>query len=158
MEEASNDMESVFLVRYMRETGTVVQNLWYDVLEPHDLTWLQFEILVLLSENGELKQTEIGDAVGLDRSSMVSVIDRMEERSLVARQPCPYDRRAVHIAITPKGQERLRQVTPLVRAHDQDLMNGLGVAERDMLSSFLNRLSAARATVADADTGRAQVA
>src|SRR5919198_740540 len=63
---------------------------------------------VLRAREGAIQQ-ELGSAMGIDPSTMVSLIDQLEAAGLAERRPRPTDRRAREVAITPKGRRALER-------------------------------------------------
>lgn len=102
----------------------------------------QFGVLVLIDANPGLNQTALGNALGIDRSTVVSVIDRLQARSLVRRAPSEHDRRSYALCLTEAGNALLDQARPLVHAHEDRLAGDLSPDERDLLLSLLRRLGA----------------
>ena len=105
-----------------------------------DLTPGIFAVLVLIETNTGLKQTELANAVGLDRSSMVPVIDNLERRGLVRRQAVATDRRANALRLTAAGTALLRKAKRLVAAHEARLAQHLAAGERVALVAMLDRI------------------
>ena len=68
-----------------------------------DITPGQFGVLILIRQNAGLSQSELGGALGIDRSTMVAVIDRLENRGLVIRAPSPTDRRSYGLRLSAAG-------------------------------------------------------
>ena len=84
-------------------------------------------------------QQELGEALGIDPSTMVSLIDQLESAGLAERRPRPSDRRAREIAITPQGRRRLKRGRELVSEAEDDLLRGLTGEERSELVTLLRR-------------------
>jgi DNA-binding MarR family transcriptional regulator len=77
--------------------------------------------------------------MGIDPSTMVSLIDQLEEAGLAKRRPHPTDRRAREVAITPKGARLLEQARRLAAGVEDDVLQGLSRAERRQLLTLLRR-------------------
>ena len=105
-----------------------------------DVTPGVFAVLVLIDSNAGLKQTELANAVGLDRSSMVPVIDNLERRGLVRRLAVATDRRVNALRLTAEGTALLKMAKRLVTAHEARLAENLGAGERVALVSMLDRI------------------
>jgi len=105
-----------------------------------DVTPGVFAVLVLIESNTGLKQTELANAVGLDRSSMVPVIDNLERRGLVRRHAAATDRRANALRLTTAGGALLKKAKRLVAAHETRLAENLGAGERVALVAMLDRI------------------
>ena len=72
-------------------------------LESVGLTPALFGLLNVLEDRPGTNQQEIGSAMGIDPSTMVSLIDQLEEAGLAKRRPHRKDRRAREVAITPRA-------------------------------------------------------
>lgn len=62
----------------------------------------------LLQLGSPLPMNELADLLACDNSNVTGLIDRLEARGLVTRQPSAYDRRVKHVVLTPAGR-RLRE-------------------------------------------------
>jgi MarR family transcriptional regulator, transcriptional regulator for hemolysin len=71
-------------------------------LAEHGLTVREYCVLWKADE-GERTQQEIAELAGLDKSTLVLTLDRLEERGLVERRVSDADRRARVVAVTPRG-------------------------------------------------------
>ncbi len=103
----------------------------------------QFGVLVLIKENRGLSQSALAKALGIERSTMVAVIDRLESQNLVQRVTSETDRRSYALALTPQGAEILARVTPKVRAHERHIAARLSAREKAMLMEMLERVAGA---------------
>jgi DNA-binding MarR family transcriptional regulator len=110
-----------------------------DALEPLGLTTALFALLNLLGSREGAIQQELGAEMGIDPSTMVSLIDQLETAGLAKRRPRPTDRRAREVAITPKGRRVLEQARDLGMQVEQDVLRGLSGAERRQLLALLRR-------------------
>ena len=77
------------------------------------LTTALFALLNVLGTREGAIQQEIGAAMGIDPSTMVSLIDQLETAGLAKRRPRATDRRAREVAITPKGRRVLAASPPV---------------------------------------------
>ncbi|CAG4883251.1 Transcriptional regulator, MarR family [Georgfuchsia toluolica] len=103
-----------------------------------DITPGLFGVLVVIESNPGLKQTRLAQAVHLDRSSVVSIIDNLERRGLVERQSA--DRRSNAIFLTNQGMKFLRKVRRLVLAHEKRLIEHLTAKEHKILVALLQKI------------------
>src|SRR3954447_16196425 len=69
----------------------------------------QFQLLALLLDRGPTAQRELGLAMGVDPSVLVTLLNPLEERNLVARRREPHDRRCHLVTLTPAGRRRAEQ-------------------------------------------------
>jgi DNA-binding MarR family transcriptional regulator len=110
-----------------------------EALESLGLTTALFALLNFLGAHEGAIQQEIGAAMGIDPSTMVSLIDQLEDAGLAKRRPHPTDRRAREVAITAKGRRVLEQARRLATQVEADVLRGLNAAERRQLLTLLRR-------------------
>jgi MarR family transcriptional regulator, lower aerobic nicotinate degradation pathway regulator len=103
------------------------------------LTPALFGVLNILGAREGAIQQELGSAMGIDPSTMVSLIDELERAGLAKRRPHPTDRRAREVAITPKGRRLLEQARGMATQVEDEVLRGLTAAERRELLSLLRR-------------------
>ncbi|HYD69041.1 MarR family transcriptional regulator [Azospirillum sp.] len=133
------------LVGYnLRKAQVAVFQNFQNAVAPHDITPGQFGVLIMIKENEGLSQSDLGAAVGIDRSTMVAVIDRLESRGLVIRAPSPNDRRSYALKLSPDGEKLLDELVPRVREHDQSMVKDLSADEQAQLIDFLRRVARSR--------------
>ena len=110
-----------------------------DVLGEVGLTPALFGLLNVLGVRRGAIQQELGEAMGIDRSTMVSLIDQLEHAGLATRRPSETDRRARVIAITPKGRRLLQRSRRMIAATEEEVLAGLTPEERGELTVLLRR-------------------
>jgi DNA-binding MarR family transcriptional regulator len=110
-----------------------------DALASIGLTPALFGLLNVLGERDGAIQQEIGSAMGIDPSTMVSLLDQLERAGLAKRRPRPTDRRAREVVITPKGRRLLERGRQLASQVDDEVLQGLTGAERRQLVGLLRR-------------------
>jgi MarR family transcriptional regulator, lower aerobic nicotinate degradation pathway regulator len=110
-----------------------------EVLGSVDLTPALFALLNVIAARQGAIQQELGSVLGIDRSTMVSLIDQLEGAGLATRRPSATDRRAREIAITPKGRRLLQRARGLISQVEDEVLAGLTAEERDELLALLRR-------------------
>ena len=83
-----------------------------------DLTQKQTATLWLVNSNPGVSQVSIATALGMDRATMMSVTDRLEDRGLLIRKRSEVDRRRQELYLTPSGQSMLRKVKTRIGEHE----------------------------------------
>jgi DNA-binding MarR family transcriptional regulator len=96
-----------------------------------------FALLNFLGAREGAIQQEIGQAMGIDPSTMVSLIDQLESAGLAKRRTHPKDRRAREVSITPKGRRTLERARRLATEVEDDVLRGLSATERRRLLALL---------------------
>ncbi len=124
----------------LRQAQIAIANALLDVTQPYGLTVTQFGVLALIAERPGINQTDLGVELGIDRSTMVAVIDRLQNRDLVVRQASPRDRRSYALALSGEGAALLHELTPKIEARDRDVLRTLTRKEREQLIGMLARI------------------
>jgi DNA-binding MarR family transcriptional regulator len=101
-----------------------------------------YSILALLAEGDCRTQATIADAVAVDPSRLVAVLDSLERRGLVLRERAPHDRRRHVVRLTPAGARELDRIRDLARRVEADFFAPLDREERADLHAQLVRLAA----------------
>ena len=110
-----------------------------EALDSVGLTTALFALLNVLGPREGANQQELGSAMGIDPSTMVSLIDQLEAAGLAKRRPRPTDRRAREVVITPKGRRVLERARRLAMEVEDEVLQGLSQAERRRLLALLRR-------------------
>ena len=108
-------------------------------LETVGLTPASFGLLNLLGGRSGTTQRELGSEMGIDPSTMVSLIDELETAGLAKRRPHPTDRRAREVVITPKGRRLLERGRQMALQVEDEVLGGLNAGERRELLKLLRR-------------------
>jgi DNA-binding MarR family transcriptional regulator len=103
------------------------------------LTPASFGLLNVLAAREGANQQELGSAMGVDPSTMVSLIDQLETAGLAKRRPHPTDRRARAVALTAKGRRVLERGRRMAMQVEDEVLHGLTAAERRELLTLLRR-------------------
>jgi DNA-binding MarR family transcriptional regulator len=110
-------------------------------LDDLELTPGQLGALLLIEANSGLSQTELGTALGIDRSSVVPLIDKLQARNLVRRLVRPSDRRTHALELAEEGVALLGRLDPRLEAHEHRIAAGLSSEERRTLMDLLARVA-----------------
>jgi DNA-binding MarR family transcriptional regulator len=110
-----------------------------DVLGSVGLTPASFGLLNVIGSREGAIQQELGAVMGIDRSTMVALIDQLEDAGLAKRRPSATDRRAREIAMTPKGRRLLQRSRQMILETEDEVLAGLTAEERGELLRLLRR-------------------
>jgi DNA-binding MarR family transcriptional regulator len=103
------------------------------------LTPALFGILNFLGPRDGAIQLEIARAMGIDPSTIVSLVDELESAGLAKRRPHPKDRRAREVTLTPRGRRKLERARRMAFEVEDEVLQGLGASERRELLKLLRR-------------------
>ena len=106
------------------------------------LTPGEFGLLVLVDRNAGLSQMALARALGIDRSTLVPILDRLQARGLLMRHRSPTDGRTHALALTPVGEKALARFARLVRTHEKRIASNLSAAETRTLIELLEKVHA----------------
>ncbi len=109
-----------------------------------DITPGLLGMLQVIEANPGLAQSRLAEAMEVDRSAIVKVIDQLEGRGLIVREPSPHDRRSYCIRLTNTGTSALRRMKTLMLRHEDDFTAVLSAQERRQLIELLARLHEGR--------------
>lgn len=114
---------------------------YFDALvEPLGIHGRHFSVLAVLGEEKPLSQVEMGERLGIDRNTIVLLLDDLEVRGLVTRRRDPRDRRAHLVSLTDAGRDVLTQSTAMARRTNDEVFAPLSSEERAQLHALLSRL------------------
>ena len=105
-----------------------------------NITPHHFEILRLLSEEGSLHASEIGERLQIAKAQMTKLIDRLVILNIVERKMDPADRRTFNITLTAESRAILEQHERRAARAVQEIMSGLSDEELENLSLSLRHL------------------
>lgn len=129
-----------FLGYNLKRAYLIVHSDFLSKLSEFDLRTPLFSTLALIVENPGASQTAIANALAVERSAMVLLIDDLEKRGLVVREKSPFDRRSYALHATPKGTKTCRSMLKDVQTHEDGLLAGLSDDERTTLISLLRKV------------------
>lgn len=105
-----------------------------------DVTQKQYAVLELIGANRDLSQIDLAHALDTDRATIMALVDRLEVRGLIARQPSPRDRRRQDLLLTAAGTTLVAEAGRRIAHHERRFKARLGLAGSSQLIGLLQRL------------------
>jgi DNA-binding MarR family transcriptional regulator len=102
-----------------------------------DIRPAQYSVMIVIGENPGLSQSDLADALNIERARLVHVLDKLEKRGLTERQASPVDRRSHALHLTREGQKMLKRAKALAAEHEAELSGKLGADNRRMMIEAL---------------------
>jgi DNA-binding MarR family transcriptional regulator len=121
------------VARQLRETSQ-------DTLAPWDITPAQYRALRVLRRHGEMRLSALSDKLHIAARSTTEVIDALEARDLVGRQPDPQDRRATLVDLTEHGTSVLDAIRAARGTESERAFDRLTPADQAGLARILRQL------------------
>ena len=112
-----------------------------DLVASYNVTGPQLVCLLAISEKGPLTPTAIAYEVHLSSSTVVGILDRLEEKGLVHRERDRVDRRQVNVAATEKGLALAAQAPSPLQETLATALNRLPELERIAIALSLERVA-----------------
>jgi DNA-binding MarR family transcriptional regulator len=108
-----------------------------EVAERHGLALRDYIVLSALDKTPGLTQGELGKALGLDKTTLMSQLDRLERRGLVVRHSDPRDRRLRIPVITDDGEALRATVAGACAAVEAAVLDGFDADQVGVLRRML---------------------
>ena len=118
---------------YLQFTG-----LTSAALEPLGITALQWAALLRFDEEPLLSQAGLARLLGVDRTTMVALIDELERKGLVKRRPHRDDRRKNAVELTANGRDVKERAAQLVDGCERQFLAALTKTDAQQLKTALN--------------------
>jgi DNA-binding MarR family transcriptional regulator len=109
------------------------------VLRVHDISMWGYIVLTGLVEQPVRTQAALAQAINADKSRIIGVLDDLQQRGLIQRQPDAADRRVHLLSLTPAGDRLRRSVEAAIRGREEEVLATLPAADREV---FLRSLKA----------------
>jgi DNA-binding MarR family transcriptional regulator len=99
-----------------------------------------YVVLSVLAEDNACSQQDLAERLGINRTIMVKLIDRLEAADYVIRKRNPEDRRSYGLSVTESGRKAMQDMEPAVAQSEQRFTSALRVGELQRLNSLLRKL------------------
>jgi DNA-binding MarR family transcriptional regulator len=130
------------LAYLFKHAERLMSELHVEALAPFDIHARDLGVLLAIDSTEPASQQEIAQRMGVDRTTMVAIIDALEAKGIIARHPDPEDRRRNVVELTPTGQDILRQAITASDAAEAELLAPLSLDESQQLRDLLARVLA----------------
>lgn len=123
-----------------RAQGAVYADL-NDALASLELRPVQFTLLLTVAENPGASQSNVCEALGIQKANCVPTMSELERRGLIIRRKSPSDARSYELHLTTKGKRVLQRAGEVQSSHEQRLIARIGIDGRDQLLQLLGKLT-----------------
>jgi MarR family transcriptional regulator, lower aerobic nicotinate degradation pathway regulator len=126
-----------YLFRRMQQIAVAI---FVEECRAHDLTPVQYAALVAIRTHPGIDATRLSAVIAFDRSTLGSVIERLEAKGYVERKPGREDKRVKLLDLTKSGAELLREIVPSVDRAQARMLQPLRPADRKTLLALMVQL------------------
>src|SRR4051812_26783749 len=124
----------------IRRAQQIAVALFMEECAAFDLTPVQYAALVAIGEHPGIDATRLSALIAFDRSTLGSVIERLEAKRLVARKASREDKRTKLLYLTGAGEALLRDIVPSVDRAQARMLQPLKNSDRKTLLALLTQL------------------
>ena len=126
-----------YLFRRMQQIAVAI---FVEECKACDLTPVQYASLVSIRSHPGIDATRLSAVIAFDRSTLGSVIERLEAKKLIERKPSGGDKRVKLLYLTRAGVTLLRDIKPSVDRAQARMLQPLKAADRKTLMALLTQL------------------
>ena len=109
-------------------------------MAPYDLRPVDFSVLSLITHNAGITSRQLCTALGLLPPNLVGMINALEKRELIVRQPHPSDGRAMGLHLSTKGRKLMRNAEKTAAQLESDATARLTPTESETLIRLLKKI------------------
>jgi MarR family transcriptional regulator, lower aerobic nicotinate degradation pathway regulator len=125
------------LIRRAHQIATAV---FMTEAKAFDLTSVQFAALIVIRELPGIDATRVSDLIYFDRSTIGNVLDRLEKKGLIRREPGLEDRRTKRLYLTKQGSVVLRRIAAKLPRISDTILAPLSPTERVRFMKLMTKL------------------
>jgi DNA-binding MarR family transcriptional regulator len=126
-----------YLFRRMQQIAVAI---FVEECKDYDLTPVQYAALVAIRNHPGIDATRLSAVIAFDRSTLGSVIERLEAKHYVERKPAIEDKRVKLLHLTKTGTTLLRDIGPAVARAQARMLQPLTPTDRKTLLALMTQL------------------
>ena len=126
-----------YLFRRMQQIAVAI---FVEECKAYDLTPVQYAALIAIRTHPSIDATRLSAVIAFDRSTLGSVIERLEAKQYIERRPGTGDKRVKLLHLTKSGAALLRDILPSVDQAQARMLQPLKPADRKTLLALMTQL------------------
>lgn len=126
-----------YLFRRMQQ---IAVSIFMEECRAFDLTPVQYAALIAIHTHPGIDATRLSAVIAFDRSTLGSVIERLQAKDYIERKPALEDKRIKLLYLTKSGAAILREIIPAVERAQARMLEPLKPADRKTLMGLLVQL------------------
>ncbi len=123
-----------------RRMQQIAISIFMEECKDFDLTPVQYAALVAIRAFPGIDATRLSAVIAFDRSTLGSVIERLEAKTFIERESASYDKRVKLLYLTKAGAVILKDVMPSIDRAQARMLKPLKASDRNALLALLSRL------------------
>jgi len=131
-----------YLPYLLNRAGARIAAAFSEEMRPLGATLQMWRVLAALGERDGRRMGDLSETTSIEVSTLTRLVDTMEKKGLVARQPDGADARAVVLRATPAGRRLTQRILPIAERYETVALAGFSAAEAKALKAALRRLYA----------------
>lgn len=141
-EPATLDQDQLLgLVGYnCRQTYLRISPVFAKRMAKHSLRPAEYSVITLVNANPNINQKRLSEAINVSPPNLATLLDRLEQRGLLARVRNPADKRSQTLVLTPEGQRLCRKADKTVQELELEATAMLSDEERGELLRLLQKV------------------
>lgn len=125
---------------WISRLANLMQEAFNKRLQGEDVTWPQWMVLNVLHQQLATTPATIAGSIGVDRSAVTRLLDRLEKKGLIAREHAKLDRRSVNIQLTELGENVMARLNELAREHQDHFLGSLHNTEHRSFKGNIQKM------------------
>lgn len=124
---------------WVNHASRLLMKLFEEELRPLGFGMAYLPVAFALAQNEKMLQRDLAEEAHVEQPTMAALLARMERDGLVAREPHPDDKRAMHISLTKKARSTMPEARKRLFAVAERLTDGFSAEERETFVRLLKR-------------------
>lgn len=125
---------------WISRLNSILQESFNQQLSAYQVTWSQWLVLNILHHQMAGTPAQIAEEMGVDRSAVTRLLDRLEDKAYIERQHDKLDRRSVNIRLTGEGAKLMEELNQRAYDHQQAFLVDLHRSERRGFKGELQKI------------------
>ena len=125
---------------WIHRLSGLMQDRFNQQLREYEVTWPQWMVLNVLYHKMGQTPAKVAECIGIDRSAITRLVDRLESKGLVEREHDKSDRRSIRVHITSSGKQMMVRINDRAYQHQAHFLKDLHTSEQRALRSELQKM------------------
>lgn len=125
---------------WVSRLANVMQERFNHELQVLDVTWPQWMVMNVLAHDLAQTPAQVAAHIGVDRSAVTRLVDRLEKKGMVERHHDGLDRRSIKVVLTDAGKRLVRHLDEAAHNHQQSFLKDLPSTEYRVLKANLQKM------------------